>query len=109
MNAKNNRKISKDAEAWLVACLDPYHDYQYDLEGLPDQRSAPSVVQTHNQSYSLTIPTSAGGGNWDASVLFTGINRQIQDGLGGGQVTVSSSMVHLVNTGALSLGSASGP
>jgi len=77
LNQKLQKSISKCAQDWLTAALDPYHDYQMDLEGLPDERSAPSVVQMHNQSYTLTAPTSAAGGNWDASVLYTGFDSVI--------------------------------
>jgi hypothetical protein len=58
-----------------LAALDPYHDFQYSLEGLPDERSAPSVVQIHNQQVTISIPTSAGTGNWDMGITYTGFNN----------------------------------
>lgn len=67
-------KLSRESLAWLTACLDPYHDYQQDIRGLPDMRSSPSVVQMHNQSYTLTAPASAAGGLWDAKISYTGFD-----------------------------------
>lgn len=61
----------------MVACLDPYHDNQLRLEGMPDIISAPSIVKMHNQSYTLTAPASAAGGDWDATVAFTGATGEI--------------------------------
>lgn len=65
-----------EAKDWLIACLDPYHDNQMRLEGLPDMVSAPSVVKMHNQSYTLTAPASAVA-DWDATVAFTGCSTEI--------------------------------
>jgi len=39
--------------------------------------SAPSIVKMHNQSYTLTVPVSAGVGDWDASIAFTGAFGEI--------------------------------
>lgn len=87
--------LPKDSKDWLIAALDPFHDYQYDCEGLPDERTAPSVVQIHNSQMTLTAPGSALGGNWDASVVFTGFNSSnVIESTGGGMVTVSSSSLH---------------
>ncbi len=72
-------KLDKDSRNWLIAALDPYHDNQLDLEGLPDERSAPSVVQMHNQSYTLNAPAIAAGGNWCAKVSYTGFDCDIDN------------------------------
>lgn len=69
--------LRKESQDWLVTALDPYHDNQMVLQGLPDTTTAPSVVQMHNQSYTLTAPTVAGTGNWDATVAFTGCGSTI--------------------------------
>lgn len=69
-------KLTPDARDWLISALDPYHDNQLRLEGLPDMVSAPSVVKMHNQSYTLTAPTNAVA-DWDATVAFTGCNSEI--------------------------------
>lgn len=68
--------VLPSSRAWLTSALDPFHDYQYDLEGLPDERSAPSVVQLHNQTYTLTAPACAAA-NWDASITYTGLSTMI--------------------------------
>ncbi len=87
--------LPKDSKDWLIAALDPFHDYQFDCEGLPDERTAPSVVQIHNTQYTLTAPGSALGGNWDASVLFTGFNSSnVLESVAGGMITETSSSVH---------------
>lgn len=67
-------RLDHHSKDWMVACLDPFHDFQLSPAGLPDERTAPSVVQMHVESYTLTAPTSAGTGNWDASVAYTGFN-----------------------------------
>lgn len=72
INDKKLSKMTDDGKRWLLAALDPYHDDQLILQGYPDQRTAPSVVQMHNQRYTLTAPAVAAGGNWDAKVSFTG-------------------------------------
>lgn len=90
---------------WLTQCLDPYHDYTLESRGLPDERSAPSVVQVHNQTCSITIPTSAAGGNWDCSILYSGFNALInQDTTCGGMVTVPTSSGVSYSSAALSSG-----
>lgn len=98
------QSLTPGGKSWLIAALDPYHDNQLDLEGLPDQRSAPSVVQLHNQSYNLTVPTSAGGLTWDASVLWTGINTPIPVCPDGGMMTMASAGLHTFNSASLSSG-----
>lgn len=66
--------LSSDSSGWLLSCLDPYHDYQYSVEGLPDERTAPSVVQIHNQSLTVTAPAAAAGGNFDVNIVYTGLD-----------------------------------
>lgn len=121
MNSKNVNKISKnftsqnadqalskllpESRDWLVSTLDPYHDYVLESRGLPDERSAPSVVQVHNQTVTLSVPASAGAGLWDASVVYSGFNSRIdlaaQDT---GLVTTKGSAGRLYNSGGLSSG-----
>lgn len=72
----NRISILPSSRSWLTAALDPFHDFQYDLDGLPDERAAPSVVQLHNQTYELTAPVCAAG-LWDASVTYTGLSNGI--------------------------------
>lgn len=72
-----SEKLSSHSKAWLTACLDPFHDNQLDLEGLPDQRSSASVVQLHVQTYTLSAPAVSAGGNWDAKVSYTGFDANV--------------------------------
>jgi hypothetical protein len=74
-------KLDQDARDWLISALDPYHDNQLQLEGLPDMVCAPSVVKMYNQTYTLTAPTSAVA-NWDAVVAFTGCTSEIDNNPG---------------------------
>jgi len=48
--------VSKDGQDWLVLALDPFHDQQRPIEGLPDEYSAPTFVRCHVQqaTYSAT-------------------------------------------------------
>lgn len=91
--------------------MDPFHDYTLDIEGLPDERTAPSVVQVHNQIVNVTVPEVAEDGPWDCSILFTGMNSVINgentktNGMHlGGMMTVPSSGHHLYTLGNLSRG-----
>lgn len=103
-----NNKFCEDSTSWLVAALDPFHDYQYSVEGLPDERTAPSVCQIHNQVLTITAPTTAAGGQWDCSVLFTGFNSSIDfhtlHPLEGGMETMTYSNIHHLDHQTLSAG-----
>jgi hypothetical protein len=84
-----------ESRAWIKAVLDPFHDTQLDVEGLPDMRLAPSVVQVHTQSMSITAPSSVGTGNFDCSVLYTGIDCPISAADAPGKmITMSQSSIH---------------
>jgi len=54
-------------------------------------KSAPSVVQIHNQQVVLTAPSIAGAGTWDTHVLWTGLHTSSSTNSGGGMVANSSS------------------
>lgn len=107
MNPQSSRKLSSlnpDSAAWLTACLDPYHDNQLELEGLPDERSAPSVVQMHNQTITLTAPATAGGGNWDASVLYTGFDSVLFENRSKGGLIASGGLLHIYDSTNIGVG-----
>lgn len=95
--------LSSQSKAWLTAALDPFHDNQLDLEGLPDQRSSASVVQLHVQNYTLTAPTSAGAGNWDAKVSYSGFDAA-QGAIPGLVEILSGTYGHPYDPAALSTG-----
>jgi hypothetical protein len=60
--------ISKDGQDWLVLALDPFHDLQRPIEGLPDEMSSSSFVRCHVQS--TTLSANAEGDKF--RVVFTG-------------------------------------
>lgn len=66
--------LTPTGEGWLVAALDPFHDYRLKPEGFPDLVSSNSIVQIHNYSIDVSAPASAGGNNWDCSVIYTGLD-----------------------------------
>lgn len=94
--------ILPSSKAWLTACLDPFHDFQYDLEGLPDEKSAPSVIQLHNQTYELSAPAAAAG-NWDASIIYTGISNGIGTALNV-EAAHATQAIHVYDHAGLSTG-----
>lgn len=103
-------KLTPSGKDWLVSCLDPYHDFQQTIEGYPDVRSTPSVVQVHNQRVTLTVPVVAGVGNWDCTIWYTGMNYTDANVAYGSQVTASpvNTCVHDYDHAALSPGMAFG-
>lgn len=88
-------RLNEESQGWLTACLDPFHDYQYEVRGLPDERTAPSIVQIHNQTVNLTAPFQLATPTWDASVVFTGFNTLINPIAQLGMVTVHSSLQNM--------------
>jgi len=101
-NTISRLALSDESKDWLTAILDPYHDSAYDAVGLPDERTAPSVVQIHNQTLSLSAPTSAGNGNWDAAVSYTGFNTVISSVRTSGLVNMASTPFHTYDHTSLS-------
>lgn len=62
----------------MEAALDPFHDYQIEhVAGLPDLYSAPSVTQMVTRNLTITKPVTAPAGNWQCSVLYTGLTGQL--------------------------------
>lgn len=58
--------------------MDPFHDYQIEhVAGLPDLYSAPSVTQMVTRNITITKPITAPAGNWQCSVLYSGLTGQI--------------------------------
>lgn len=62
--------ISVDGQNWLTAVLDPYHDYQIPLEGIPDALPLKSYVRVHNQIATV----SATADDDQIAVLFNGLH-----------------------------------
>jgi len=63
-----DRVLSPDGKEWLLAAIDPYHDYQLSLRGYPDTNVSGSVVQVVKQSLTLNAPGDVSG-NWDANIF----------------------------------------
>lgn len=51
--------VSKDASDWLVQALDPFHDFQRSIEGMPDEEVGNSFVRMHVQ-YGVYSATAEG-------------------------------------------------
>lgn len=68
-------------------------------------RSTPSVVQVHNQRVTLTVPTSAAAGNWDATIWYTGFNyTDFNMGLGQVATSAVATVGHAYDHAALTAG-----
>ncbi len=61
--------ISKNAQDWLTGALDPFHDFQYTPEGLPDTFDGNSVVQFIKRKVSIAAPAGIGANNWDCHIF----------------------------------------
>lgn len=59
---------------WCLTALDPFHDYQQNIEGYPDLNALPSVCQMYTTTVTVTAPAAAGAGTWDCNVMFTGLD-----------------------------------
>lgn len=60
--------IKKDSADWLTGALDPFHDFNYTPEGLPDQYSGSSCVQFIKQKRVFTKPAGITG-DWDLHIF----------------------------------------
>jgi len=62
--------IPKDAEQWLINCVDPCHDRLTKLEGFPDDNQSASVVQRIKQAFTISAPSSTPPtGLWDLQII----------------------------------------
>lgn len=62
-------KLGDEAGDWLTMSLDPYHDYSYNVAGLPDDRCQASVVRCQTSLHDITKPTTVTTGLWDCYIL----------------------------------------
>jgi len=62
-----NHGISTDGANFLRKSVDPFHDFEVRLEGLPDSYSGNTVVQEITKSVSITADPSYTG-NWDCHI-----------------------------------------
>lgn len=64
------KAINKDSKDWLTGALDPFHDFNYNPEGLPDQYSGSTVVQFIKRRVTLVAPSGiADGEKWDCHIF----------------------------------------
>lgn len=64
----NKQSITKGGADWVALALDPFHDYQRSIEGLPDQCLGRSVVRSRIDTVSASC--TADGDNM--AIYFTG-------------------------------------
>jgi len=76
--------------AWLEKALDPYHDTELDVRGLPDEDTSKVVVQEVNFSQVISAPASSGTGNWDCNIA---ILPEIETSAYSGRLVTSQSGV----------------
>ncbi len=62
------KQITKASADWLTGALDPFHDFNYTPEGLPDQFSGSTVVQFIKGKQSITKPAGITG-DWDLHIF----------------------------------------
>jgi hypothetical protein len=71
-------KSSKDAISWLKTALDPFHDYDVGIAGIPDADSQFSVVQIYPKVTSVTAPPSlAAGETWSCHITTLPLGQNV--------------------------------
>jgi len=67
---QNRIHLTKDGSDWLTTALDPFHDYEKGLRGIPDHDTEPTALQTIHRKISITKPTTlVAGGKWDCHIV----------------------------------------
>lgn len=62
--------LKPSSRNWLISALDPFHDYQFDLEGLPDQFGSSTCVQLIKRQVVIRPPAGiVAGQTWDAHIF----------------------------------------
>lgn len=62
--------ISKEGCQWLKLAVDPFHDYELQVSGLPDANSGESAVLEIKKTMNLAKPSGVTG-NWDCHLIST--------------------------------------
>jgi hypothetical protein len=65
-----SRNITQDGKEWLVAALDPFHDYNHQIAGYPDADVSQTVVSCYQYEASITAPTNVAT-TWNAHIFST--------------------------------------
>lgn len=77
--------LTKQGEDWLTMALDPFHDYQVPIAGLPDRTNIPTAVQMIKRKITITAPPNlTGTQKWDCHIfslpLLTSYRAQSSNG-----------------------------
>lgn len=64
-----NKAIKPSSRDWLTGAMDPFHDFNFDPQGLPDQFAGATVVQFIKRKVTITPPPGlAADALWDCHV-----------------------------------------
>lgn len=66
----DKRVLTEQGKDWLVAALDPFHDFSHPIAGYPDTDAAQTVVSCYNYQTTVVKPAAVVG-NWDCHVFNT--------------------------------------
>jgi len=62
-----SKALSSDGAAFVTKALDPFHDFEVNLRGIPDKNTSSIIVQEIKQSITISSPFGAGV-EWDMHV-----------------------------------------
>lgn len=65
-----NSTLTPDARDWVIAALDPFHDFQRALAGYPDTDSCNTIVACYQSEIDVVKPAGVVG-NWDSHIFTT--------------------------------------
>lgn len=63
-----NRTLSVSGANWIRKALDPYHDFEVRIDGLPDEDTSRVVIQEVPLTQTFAVPSGVAG-NWDMHVF----------------------------------------
>lgn len=64
-------QLTEQGCAWFKGAIDPFHDYELNLQGLPDETSERSIVMLVQKQQTITKPAGMSAGNWDCHIAVT--------------------------------------
>jgi hypothetical protein len=73
--------LSESGRNWATLALDPFHDFDIKVCGLPDADTSRVVIESFTESAQISAPTGTTG-NWDAHVFSMPIGTTINCSLG---------------------------
>jgi len=67
---ENKNIITEDGSNWVKSALDPFHDFNLNLSGLPDATTGSSVVRFYKKKITLVRPTGLPSTDkWDCHIF----------------------------------------